>query len=106
MAARCIARAAKHYGTGPLDPALSMGGGSGVSAAWIIKVLKALAQSMGLDPKQYSSHSVRIGGSTILLNAGCDPLIIKLLGRWLSNCFEEYPVLLAQGTMGVSRLMC
>ena len=106
MAARWIARAAKHYGTGPLDPALSMGGGSGVSAAWIIKVLKALAQSMGLDPKRYSSHSVRIGGSTILLNAGCDPLIIKLLGRWLSNCFEEYPVLLAQGTMGVSRLMC
>ena len=107
LAARWIVRAAKYFRTGSMDPALSMdGSGNGVSAAWVIRILKTLAQSMGLDPKQYSSHSVRIGGSTVLLNAGCDPLIIKLLGRWLSNCFEEYPVLLAQGTMGVSRLMC
>ena len=82
--------------------------GGGVNVASVIKILKALAKSMGLDPVNYSehsSHSVRIGGANLLLNAGCDPLIIKFLGRWLYNCFEECPVLLAQGTLGVSQLM-
>ena len=106
LAARWIMSAANHFGTSLDEPALSTGSGYGVTAEWVIKVLKTLAKSMGLDPANYSSHSVRIGGATILLNAGCDPLIIKLLGRWLSNCFEEYPVLLARGIVGVSQLMC
>ena len=106
VAARWIKHAAKYFGTGVDEPALSTGHGNGVSAVWIIKILKSLAKSMGLNPQDYSSHSVRIGGATILLNTGCNPLIIKLLGRWLSNCFEEYPVLLASGTVGVSQLMC
>ena len=106
IAARWVIKAVKYFGTGMDDPALSTGYGNGVSAVWILKILKTLAKSMGLDPQNYSSHSVRIGGATVLLNAGCDPLIIKLLGRWLSNCFEEYPVLLASGTVGVSQLMC
>ncbi len=65
-----------------------------------------IGQAMSLDPVSYSSHSVRIGGETILLNAGCDPLIIKLFGLWLSNCFEEYPVLLVRKNLGVSQLIC
>jgi hypothetical protein len=48
---------------------------------------------MGLDERNYSAHSIRIGGSTALLNAGAQPLVVKLLGRWLSDCYQEYPVL-------------
>jgi hypothetical protein len=44
-------------------------------------------------------------GSTQPLNAGADRLTIKLLGRWLSNAFEEYPVLDHRGTAGLSALM-
>ena len=63
LAARWIKKAAQHFGTGPSDPALATSGGHVVSVAWVIKILKSLAQSLGLDPKNYSSHSVRIGGS-------------------------------------------
>ena len=35
-----------------------------------------------------TTHTVRIGGATKLLNAGADLLAVKILGRWLSNCFE------------------
>ncbi|KAG6951695.1 hypothetical protein JG688_00013616 [Phytophthora aleatoria] len=39
--------------------------------------IKAAARECGMDPSRYSTHSVRIGGSTALLNAGADRLAIK-----------------------------
>ncbi len=62
-------------------------------------------QSSKLIRNTTSTHSVRVGGATKLLNAGADRLVIKLLGRWLSNSFEEYPVLTADGTRGLSAMM-
>jgi hypothetical protein len=44
--------------------------------------------------------------TTSLLNSGANPLVIKLLGRWLSDCYQSYPVLTSKGTVGVSKLMC
>jgi hypothetical protein len=49
---------------------------------------------------------IRIGGSVALLNDGARPLVIKLLGSWLYDCYQEYPVLLAKGSVEVSELMC
>ena len=101
-----VRKAAGHFGTDPYDPMVSMGMGRGLSNSHVVKTLKFLASSMGLNPKDYSSHSIRIGGSITLLNNGAAPLVIKMLGRWLSNCFESYPVLLASGSRGISKLMC
>ena len=106
MAAMWLKRAGRHYNTQSTEPAMSTGNHGGITSSALVAVIKKLAKSMGLDPNLYSSHSIRIGGATVLLNAGCHPLIIKLLGRWLSNCFESYPVLLASGTKGVSAMMC
>ncbi|OWY91080.1 hypothetical protein PHMEG_00040494 [Phytophthora megakarya] len=50
----------------------------------------------------YSTHSIRIEGATALLSGKVDSLSIKLLGRWMSDCFEEYPVQAAQATIGLS----
>jgi hypothetical protein len=80
--------------------------GHGVGNGHIIQELKHVSQDMGLDERNYSPHSIRIGGSTALLNAGARPLLIKLLGRWLSDCYQEYPVLLTTESVGVSELMC
>ncbi|EGZ24164.1 hypothetical protein PHYSODRAFT_325307 [Phytophthora sojae] len=55
--------------------------------------LKAVVSSIGVDPHQYATHSVRIGGATALLSGKADGLAIKLLGRWLSKTYESYPVL-------------
>ncbi|KAG3112375.1 hypothetical protein PI124_g8408 [Phytophthora idaei] len=93
-------------GTRADEPALKLQQAKGVSAGEVAKIVKAAAQEEGLDPTRFSTHSVRIGGATKLLNAGVDSLTTKVLGRWLSSCFEESPVLTSDGTAGLSRLMC
>ncbi len=62
--------------TKPREPVCIIGDNSGVGNGHTIKVLKQVAREMGLDEKNYSTHSIRIGGS-----AGAQPLSIKLLGR-------------------------
>ncbi|OWY98711.1 hypothetical protein PHMEG_00030454 [Phytophthora megakarya] len=44
--------------------------------------------------------------ATALLNAGADRLVIKVMGRWLSNAFEDYPVLSSKGSADLSRHRC
>lgn len=98
--------AAQAIGTESNAPALSTGKNRGISSKEISGLIKGAAVDENLDPNRFSSHSVRIGVATALMNAGADRLIIKLLGRWLSNTFEDYPVLTAEGTVHLSRLMC
>ncbi|KAE8908925.1 hypothetical protein PF003_g7143 [Phytophthora fragariae] len=105
-AARWIHKAATALRTRDDEPALSMGPNHGISASEITKTIKAGAVADGQNPDKFSTHSVQVGGATALLNNGADRLVIKLLGRWLSNSFEEYPVLTADGTAHISKLMC
>ncbi|ETI54780.1 hypothetical protein F443_02479 [Phytophthora nicotianae P1569] len=62
------------------------------TSADVATALKATATSAGVSAANYSTHSIRIGGATALLTGEASRLSIKLLGRWLSNCFEHYPV--------------
>ncbi|KAE8986571.1 hypothetical protein PR001_g22562 [Phytophthora rubi] len=105
-AARWVKIAARRMGTRHDEPALKMGKSGGVSSSQVARIIKATASKEGLDPARFSTHSVRIGDATKLLNAGADRLVIKLLGRWMSYCFEDYPVLTSEGTAGLSSLMC
>lgn len=105
-AARWVKKGAKSVGTRAEEPAPKLNQTSGVSSSQVAKVIKLAAKEEELDASRFSTHSVRIGGATKLLNAGDDRLVIKLLGRWLSSCFEDYPVLTSEGTAGLSRLMC
>ncbi|KAG6941418.1 hypothetical protein JG687_00019666, partial [Phytophthora cactorum] len=95
--ARWVLKGAAFFGRWPDDPALSTHAG-GITSESISATIKAAAAQYGLDPGRFSTHSVRIGGATSLLNSGADRLEIKLLGRWLSNAFEDYPVLSAKGS--------
>ncbi|RLN94321.1 hypothetical protein BBJ28_00025157 [Nothophytophthora sp. Chile5] len=105
-AARWILKGAQAFKTRPDQPALAMGASSGISAEDVAAKLKSTARAASLDPTVYSTHSIRIGGATRLLNAGADRLVIKLMGRWLSNAFEEYPVLTSEGSKDLAQLMC
>ena len=105
-AARWIRKGARVFGTREDEAALSTGQQGGITAAEVSVVIKTAARQLGLDHRRFSTHSVRIGGATKLLNVGADRLVIKLLGRWLSNTFEDYPVLTAEGTAGLSTRMC
>ena len=56
----------------------------------IINRLKRIAQAHGMDPARVSGHSVRIGAATQLMASGFDDTIIKLMGRWNSDCYMQY----------------
>jgi hypothetical protein len=71
----------------------------------VTQAIKRTARLAGVPPSKYSTHSIRIGGSTALVAGGADRLSIKLLGRWASNCFEEYPRQSAKASAGLSTRM-
>lgn len=76
-----------------------------ISSVDVASALKATAASAGVPEANYSTHSIRIGGATALLAGEASQLAIKLLGRWVSNCFEQYPVQAAESTRTLSRRM-
>ena len=39
---------------------------------------------------EFALHSLRIGGATALLKAGCPPGVIQALGRWSSEIYKLY----------------
>jgi hypothetical protein len=92
--------------TQPWERIARLGPNRGVEDGHIVQLLKEVAATLGLNVANYSTHSIRTGGSTALLNGGANPSVFKLLGRWLSDCYQSYPVLTAKGTVGVSKLMC
>ena len=106
LAVRWIKKAGAGFGTKQDEPVSNMGIMQGVSVGAIVKYIKMCALASGLNPWNFSSHSLRVGGSTSLPNNQCSPLVIKLLGRWNSDCYQAYPVLLPSGCRGISRLMC
>lgn len=75
------------------------------SAEAVTKALKRMATLIGGPLANYSTHSIRIGGANALMNGAADSLSIRLFGRWMSNCFEEYPVQAAKATVQLSQKM-
>ncbi len=93
--------------TQPWEPIARLGPNRGVENGHIVSTIaERSGYTLGLNAANYSTHSIRICGSTALLNGGANPLVIKLLGLWMSDCYQSYPVLTAKGTVGVSKLMC
>ena len=54
------------------------------------KAVKSVMEGLGLDPRHYGCHSLRVGGATELFAAGVRSEIIQLLGRWRSDTFKDY----------------
>eukprot|EP00644_Phytophthora_capsici_P001379 jgi/Phyca11/104952/e_gw1.10.537.1 len=79
--ARWVLKGARSHGTKTDQPALSTTGKrTGITADDMTAVLKRAARTAGLDASLFSTHSVRIGGATALMNAGADRLVIKVMG--------------------------
>ena len=59
--------------------------------------IKSLMESVGENPAEFSTHSMRIGGATALFAAGANETVIRTMGRWSSDmhrlyvraCFEQ-----------------
>lgn len=52
--------------------------------------LKSLLHKIGLNPADWSGHSFRRGGASLLYRLGIDPLTIQACGDWSSDTFLRY----------------
>jgi len=53
--------------------------------------VKAMTKAIGLDPRFYGAHSLRIGGATAALAcAGGNEVVVKILGYWVSEAVRIY----------------
>ena len=74
----------------PSDPLFQFPSGQHLTYHLYNKIIKHLIQLIGLDPSQYSSHSLRAGAATQAARAGLAPEAIKRLGRWRSHAYMLY----------------
>ena len=52
--------------------------------------LRMLLSKIGLNPKDWSGHSFRRGGASLLYRLGIDPLTIQACGDWSTDTFLLY----------------
>lgn len=64
--------------------------GSYLSRFQFIAVFRKCLKAAGLDPRQFGSHSFRIGVATEASRWGLGAKMIKRIGRWESNQFRLY----------------
>ena len=57
------------------------------------------------EPHQYSSHSFRRGGATFAFLAGVPPQVIKTLGGWKSEVYQQYLYLPLEVRIAASELV-
>jgi hypothetical protein len=53
-------------------------------------LIRAMMESVGENPAEFGTHSLRIGGATALFAAGADETVIRTMGRWSSDCYRLY----------------
>jgi hypothetical protein len=68
----------------------------------ICQAIKAAAVANGDKAASYSSHSGRIGGATLLLQAGASVATIKLAGRWKGDTWSIYSRMTGTAMYGVA----
>ena len=73
--------------TGPL---FTFANGQWLSRTSLTKELRSALQGCGLPADKYFTHSFRIGAATTAAAAGVPSWLIKVLGRWSSDCYERY----------------
>ena len=91
------------------DPFISYDKGS---TRWFLdyakynKKIKEVAKLCGFDPDQFSTHSMRIAGATLLFAAGYEDSFIKNMGRWKSDIFRKYIHFQSVSKMSIQKSLC
>lgn len=61
-----------------------------LTQALLTQHLRQAISRIGLDPRSYAGHSLRIGAATTAASKGIDDSTIKALGRWRSSAYQRY----------------
>ncbi|XP_078344470.1 uncharacterized protein LOC144630064 [Oculina patagonica] len=64
--------------------------GSLLTRSSVTKLLRDSARSAGLSYRSLKGHSFRIGAASTAAAAGLPDWLIKVLGRWSSDCYQLY----------------
>ena len=72
------------------DPLFSAGQFSPLMREHLTTAIRRLLDQAGINSQMYAIHSFRIGAATTAAAAGLPAWLIKRLGRWSSNIFEQY----------------
>ena len=75
---------------GAATPMFRKADGSAFTTDDIRNIVRQLAVALGVNPEEFGAHSLRIGGATALFAAGADPMVIRTMGRWSSDCYRLY----------------
>lgn len=84
----------------PAAPLFVLGAeATALSSPGVTRLLQTLVRaSPQLSRSWVTPHSLRIGGTLALQEAGASELVLQVLGRWRSDCYKEY-LRYARGSM-------
>ena len=68
-------------------------------------MVQRLMACLGLDPRRFGAHSLRIGGATAALAAGMSAATIRAAGRWSSDIYMIYCRLSRESAAGVATVI-
>jgi len=68
--------------------------------------IKSIAKSFGFNTVNFASHSLRIGGTTLLAAAEYPDSYIKKMGRWKSDCYLKYIHFDSISKMRIEKSLC
>ena len=71
-------------------PLFSFQSGRLLTRSAVTSLLRDAARSAGLPYKCLKGHSFRIGAASAAAAAGLPDWLIKVLGRWSSDCYQLY----------------
>ena len=61
-----------------------------LSRATLVAEIRLAVTDLGLDPANYSGHSLRIGAASTAAARGIEDSLIQTLGRWSSSAYLQY----------------
>ena len=74
----------------PRGPLFSFQSGRYLTRSVVVHLLRDAARYAGLPYKSLKGHSFRIGAASTAAAAGLPDWLIKVLGRWSSDCYQLY----------------
>ena len=74
----------------PHGPLFSFHSGRLLTRSAVVHLLRDVAHHAGLPYKSLKGHSFCIGASSTAAAAGSPDWLIKVLGRWPSDCYQLY----------------
>lgn len=80
--------------------------GSPLTKAKFVSGFRSKLSQAGLDSKNYSGHSFRIGAATTAAANGVEDSLIQTLGRWKSNAYLSYVKMDPQYLAALSSRLC